>query len=78
MTDREQQASDMLQDIAKDIQEKLPDGMGFMLMAYEFGDAEGRKTLYVSNSNRADVMKAMVEFLEKNLDNPEMWGKDVD
>lgn len=78
MTDREQETHDLLQDIAKDIQDKLPNGMGFMLMAYEFGDAEGRKTLYVSNSNRGDVMKAMIEFLEKNLDNPEIWGKDVD
>lgn len=78
MTKREQETSDMLQDIAKDIQERLPDEMGFMLMAYEFGDAPGRKTLYVSNSNRADVMKAMVEFLEKNLDDPTIWGKDVD
>lgn len=78
MTDREQETHDLLQDIAKDIQDKLPNGMGFMLMAYEFGDAEGRKTLYVSNSNRGDVMKAMIEFLEKNLDDPEIWGKDVD
>lgn len=78
MTKREQEASDMLQDIAKDIQGKLPDGMGFMLMAYEFGDAPARKMLYVSNGNRADVMRTMVEFLEKNLDDPTIWGKDVD
>lgn len=78
MTEKEQETRNLLQNIAEDIQEKLPNGMGFMLMAYEFGDAEGRKTLYVSNSNRADVMKAMVEFLEKNLDDPTIWGKDVD
>ena len=33
--------------------------------------------LYISNSQRQDVMNAMVEFLQKNLDDPEMFGKDV-
>ena len=78
MTEREQQANAMLQNIAKDIQEKLPDGMGFTLLAYEFEDVtKDKKMLYVSNSNREDVMAAMVEFLEKNLNDPEMFGKDV-
>ena len=78
MTEREQQASAMLQNIARDIQEKLPDGMGFTLLAYEFEDVtKDKKMLYVSNSNREDVMAAMVEFLEKNLNDPEMFGKDV-
>lgn len=78
MTEREQQANAMLQNIARDIQEKLPDGMGFTLLAYEFEDVtKDKKMLYVSNSNREDVMAAMVEFLEKNLNDPEMFGKDV-
>ena len=77
MTEREEQANAVLQDIAKDIKETLPDGMGFALLAYEFGEQPDRKTLYVSNSNRADVMNAMVEFLQKNLDDPKMFGKDV-
>lgn len=78
MTEREQQANAMLQNIARDIQEKLPDGMGFALLAYEFKDVtKDKKMLYVSNSNREDVMLAMTEFLEKNLNDPEMFGKDV-
>lgn len=78
MTEREQQVNAMLQNIARDIQEKLPDGMGFALLAYEFEDVtKDKKMLYVSNSNREDVMAAMVEFLEKNLNDPEMFGKDV-
>lgn len=77
MTDREKQANDVLQSIAKDIKEKLPEGMGFALLAYEFGDAEDKRMLYVSNSNREDVMRAMVEFLEKNVNDPKMFGKDV-
>lgn len=77
MTSREQQASDALQAIAKDIKEKLPEKMGFALLAYEFGDKDDRKMLYVSNSNREDIIKSMLEFCDKNLKNPEMFEKDV-
>lgn len=77
MTEREEQANDILQNIARDIKSKLPEDMGFALLAYEFGDVKDRRMLYVSNSNREDVMLAMVEFLEKNLNDPNMFGKDV-
>ena len=77
MTENEKQTNDILQDIMKDIKKKLPEGMGFTLLAYEFGDKEGRRMLYASNSNREDVMKAMLEFVDKNLNNPNMYGKDV-
>ena len=33
--------------------------------------------MYISNSNREDVLKAMQEFIDKNTENPEMFGKDV-
>ena len=74
MTEREQQANSMMQEIAKEIKEKLPEGMGFALLAYEFGDEDGRKMLYASNSNREDVMLAMCEFLQKNMDKTVMEG----
>ena len=77
MTEREEQVNNMLQEIMQDIKNKLPEGMGFALLAYEFGDKEGRRMLYASNSNREDVMKAMLEFVDKNLNDPEMYGKDV-
>lgn len=77
MTEREEQVNNMLQEIMNDIKKKLPEGMGFTLLAYEFGDKEGRKMLYASNSNREDVMKAMLEFVDKNLNDPNMYGKDV-
>lgn len=77
MTEREEQANNMLQEIMQDIKNKLPEGMGFALLAYEFGDKEGRRMLYASNSNREDVMKAMLEFVDKNLNDPDMYGKDV-
>ena len=77
MTEREEQANNMLQEIMQEIKNKLPEGMGFALLTYEFGDKEGRRMLYASNSNREDVMKAMLEFVDKNLNDPEMYGKDV-
>ena len=77
MTNREKQANDALQVIAKEIKERLPEKMGFALLTYEFGDAEDRKMMYISNSNREDVLKAMSEFVDKNLNDPKMFGKDV-
>ena len=77
MTEREEKANAIMQNIAKDISQKLPEGMGFALLAYEFGKVDDKKMLYVSNSNREDVLKAMLEFVNKNLNNPEMFGKDV-
>lgn len=77
MTEREEQANAVLQDIAKDIKEKLPENFGFALLAYEFGEGDDKKMLYISNSQRQDVMNAMVEFLQKNLEDPKMFGKDV-
>ena len=77
MTDIEQQANDVLQTIAKEIKEKLPESMGFALLAYEFGDADDRRMMYISNSNREYVLKAMLEFVNKNLNDPKMFGKDV-
>lgn len=78
MTDREQKARDMLQNIAKDIQEKLPNGMGFTLLTYEFGDELGHKMFYVSNSDRDGTLRAMAEFIERNTIDPSCYGKDVD
>lgn len=77
MTDREQQANDALQAIAKEIKERLPEKMGFTLLAYEFGNADDRRMMYISNSNREDVIKSMLEFCDKNLNDPKMFGEDV-
>lgn len=77
MTNREKQANDALQAIAKEIKERLPENMGFALLAYEFGDAKDRRMMYVSNSDRKDVIKSMLEFCDKNLNDPKIFGKDV-
>ncbi len=77
MTNREEQAANALQAIAKDIKEKLPENMGFALLTYEFGEGDDKRMMYISNSNREDVIKAMLEFVDKNLNDPKMFGKDV-
>lgn len=65
MTEREQDTNKVLQDIAKIVKEKLPDGMGFALLAFEFGDIPNKRMMYVSNGNREDVQKSMLEFCSK-------------
>ena len=78
MTDREEKVRDNLQEIAKAVKDMLPEGMGFTVLAYEFGDENPeKKMLYVSNSNRKDVVWAMTEFVRTQMDNPEFFGKDV-
>lgn len=77
MTEREEQVNNMLQEIMNDIKKKLPEGIGFTLLAYEFGDKKDRRMLYASNSKREDVIMAMLEFVDKNLNSPEIYGKDV-
>lgn len=72
MTSREEQANSVLQDIAKEIKVKLPEGMGFTLLAYEFGDNPDSRLMYISNSDREDVCKAMLEFIEKTKED---YGK---
>lgn len=74
MTEREQLAKDMLQEIAKDVTKKLPKDFGFCLLAYEFGNKPNKQMLYVSNSNREDVVKAMSEWI--NTVNNDTYGKD--
>jgi len=56
---------DRLQELARALDEGLPQGWGFFLMVYPFGDAEGRFN-YVSNGNREDVIKVMKNFIAAN------------
>lgn len=54
--------------IAKKVDDELPEGYGFCVLAFSFGDAEGRQLMYVSNADRLDIMKAMEEWIEKTKD----------
>lgn len=71
-----QQTYDMLQKISNEINDKLPEKMGFILLAYEFGDKKDKRNMiYISNSNRADVVKAMLEFIDDSLNDHKIYRK---
>lgn len=54
--------------IAKKIDDELPDGQGFCVLAFSFGDADGRQLMYASNADRLDIIKAMQEWIDKTKD----------
>lgn len=51
-----------LQTIARTVDRQLPYGWGFVVLAFPFG-AGGRMN-YISNAERADVVRSMYEFIE--------------
>jgi hypothetical protein len=53
-----------LQETARAVATYLPPGIGFILLAFDFGPRKGRME-YVSNGQRADVIEAMREFIAK-------------
>ena len=63
-----------MQGIARKVEEELPKNWVFVVLAFEFGDSNGREMLYVSNANREDVVKAMEEFAHKTKGN---YGNDT-
>ena len=65
-----------MQLIAKTVKEQLPQGFGFFIMVFPFGDVEGRAN-YVSDGNREDVIKMMKEFIIR-CGYEEDWMKHID
>jgi len=51
-----------LQETARLISVSLPPNTGFILMAFDFGPG---RLEYISNAERADVVKLMREFIDK-------------
>ena len=52
------------QEIAREIDERLPEGWGFVLMAFPFGEREGRLN-YIANCQREDGLRVIREWLAK-------------
>ena len=61
-----------MKDIARKVDEELPQGFGFIVLAFRFNE-EG-EMIYVSNANREGVVQAMKEFIEKTENN---YGNDT-
>jgi hypothetical protein len=70
---RDANTREHMQQIARTVNEMLPDKWGFFIMAFPFNYEPGRMN-YVSNAIREDVLKLMIEFIEKSV-NPEDWAK---
>ena len=61
-----------LQGIAKKVDAELPEGFGFVVLAFKFN--EKGQLMYVSNADRADVVNAMEEWIIKTAKN---YGNDT-
>lgn len=55
--------SEPMNELARVLSEVLPDGVGFALLVFDFG--KGGFMNYISNSERADVVRAMREFIAR-------------
>jgi hypothetical protein len=73
-SDKEANVRDRLQQIARSINEELPEKWGFILLTFPFNDEPGRCN-YVSNAQRPDAVKIMKEWIEKS--SGENFGKHV-
>lgn len=62
-----------MQKIASMIKSEIPNEFGFILLTFEHDKGDG-SMIYVSDSNREDVIKAMEEFIEKTKNN---YGNDT-
>ena len=64
MQELNEQVEFALREVAEFIKPKLPDGMGFTLLMFDFGS--GGNMFYISDGQREDVLKSMQEFIDKN------------
>lgn len=51
--------------IGHKVEEELPRGFGYVVLAFDFGTGDDKQMIYASNANRQDVVRAMEEFIEK-------------
>ena len=63
-----------MQKIARKVDEELPNGYGFVVLTFNFGEGIDNEMMYVSNANRQDIVKAMKEWIEKTEQN---FGNDT-
>jgi hypothetical protein len=68
----EELAKGKMQGIAKKVKQELPEGVGFVVLAFKFN--EKGQMMYVSNADRKDIVQAMKEWIEKTENN---YGNDT-
>jgi hypothetical protein len=64
---------DKMQQLAREIDDQLPAGWGFILLCFPFDAQEGR-TNYIANASREDAKILMKEFIDGTCKG---WGKHV-
>lgn len=78
MSDKEQeQAMARLKELGERIGRHMPEGWGFVLMIFPFGEGNEQFMHYVSNAEREDVLTMMVEFIQRSQEKG-MFGKHID
>lgn len=66
---RDPKAEEALRNVGREIRDKiLPEGYGFALLVFPFGQEGGM--FYMSNAARADMIKAMEEWIENAKNEP--------
>ena len=76
MNEDQEYIKEHLGEIAKQVESMLPEGSGFMIFAFDFGDDGSRRMQYISNAQREDAFAALREFMQKV--NNENYGKHLD
>jgi len=61
---RDPEMEQMLGRLGTIIGNALPDNWGFTLMLFNYGP--GGNMFYISSADRADIMKVMQEFIDRN------------
>ena len=74
LNELQEQVKVKMQSIAREVEKQLPQGFGFVVLTFPFGDNAGNLLMYASNANREDVCKSMKEFIEKTENN---YGNDT-
>lgn len=60
----DEQIEEALRDLARLIDRRIPDGMGFALLLFDFKDPP-EAMFYISNAERGSMVKATQEFVRK-------------
>ena len=55
----------ILKKLGKLIGKEMPTGWGFTLLMFDFNKQKDESLFYISNGNRQDVLKTMLEFISK-------------
>lgn len=62
-----EQVISLLRRTATGLDLKLPEGWGFGVFLFEYGDAKGRMA-WISSAARAEMVKALQEWIKRNSD----------